>query len=186
MSYKLPFATTTDWGIVQVGSGINVTNGIISTTGGASLNYGFFYDTTPQTNPVINTPNLVTFNTTGSNNQISVVGGSQITVVNSGTYNIVFTLSLEKTSSGSPVDASFWIRYNGVDLSNSRQDLSVPNQVALNFVTGSYTQAMAAGSNIQLVWSSAGPTIQLSALPAAAGPVRPATPSAKITLTRIS
>jgi hypothetical protein len=185
MSYKTPFATTTDWGIVRVGSGLSVTDGVISTTGGASLNYGFFYDTTSQTNPVINTPNLVTFNTIGSSNQVTVVG-SQVTVVNAGTYNIVFTLSLEKTSSGSPVDASFWLRYNGVDLSNSRQDLAVPNQVALNFVTGSYTQAMAAGSNIELVWSSAGPTIQLSALPAAVGPIRPATPSTKITLTRIS
>lgn len=185
MSYKIPFATTTDWGIVRVGSGLNVTDGIISTAGTVSLNYGFFYDTTTQTNPVADTPNLVAFNTIGSNNQVTVVG-SQVTVVNSGTYNIVFTLSLEKTSAGSPVDASFWLRYNGVDLSNSRQDLAVPNQVALNFVTGSYTQAMAAGSNIELVWSSSDVDIQLAFLPAAVGPVRPATPSAKITLTRIS
>ena len=185
MSYKTPFATTADWGIVRVGTGLTVTDGIISTAGTVSLNYGFFYDTTTQTNPVADTPNLVSFNTIGSNNQVTVVG-SQVTVVNAGTYNIVFTLSLEKTTGGAPVDASFWLRYNGVDLANSRQDLAVPNQVALNFVTGSYTQAMTAGSNIELVWSSSDTDIQLAFLPAAVGPVRPATPSAKITLTRIS
>jgi len=186
MGYKEPLATTADYGVVKVGSGINVTDGIISTNGGVSLNYGFFYDTANQTNPVVNAVNLATFNTVGSSNQITVVGGTQITPANAGTYNIVFTVSLEKTSSGPPVDASIWLRYNGVDLANSRQDIAVPNQTALLFVTGSYTQAMAAGSNIELCWSSPGATIQLSFLPATVGPIRPATPSVKMTLTRIS
>lgn len=187
MSFKAPFASTTDWGIVRVGSGINVTDGIISTTGGgASLNYGFFYDTTSQTNPVADTVNTATFNTIGSSDQITVVGGSQITPTNSGTYNIVFTVSLEKTNGGAPTITSIWLRYNGVDLANSRQDIETPNQTALLFITGSYTQAMAAGSNIELVWSSPDIAVQFSFLPATVGPIRPATPSAKMTLTRIS
>lgn len=187
MSFKAPFASTTDWGIVKVGSGISVTDGIISTAGGgASLNYGFFYDTTSQTNPVANEINTATFNTIGSNNQVTVVGGTQITPDNAGTYNIVFTVSLQKTTPGAPTITSIWLRYNGVDISNSRQDIETPNQIALLFVTGSYTQAMAAGSNIELVWSSPDIDVQFSFLPATVGPIRPETPSAKITLTRIS
>lgn len=185
MSYKKPLATTTDWGIVRVGTGISVTNGIISTTPTASLNYGFFYDTTTQTNPVASTPNLVTFNTTGTNNQVTVAG-STVTVANAGTYEKVFTLSFEKTSPGAPTTASIWLRYNGVDVANSRQDIDVPNQLSLLFVTGNYTLAMAAGGNIEMLWSSPDTAVQLAFLPAAVGPIRPATPSAKITLTRIS
>ena len=189
MSYKNPFTTSTDWGVCRVdGTSITATNGIISINAvpPASLNYGFFYDTTSQTNPVVDTVNIVTFNTIGSSNQVTVVGGTQITPVNTGTYDIVFTVSLQKTNAGAPVDASIWLRYNGVDLSNSRQDIAVPNQTALLFATGTYTQAMAAGSNLELCWSSSGATIQLSFLPATVGPVRPATPSAKITITRVS
>lgn len=187
MSHKSPLATTTDWGIVQVGTGLIVTNGIISTSvSPASLNYGFFYDTTTQTNPVASAINTVLFNTTGTNNQVTVVGGSAITVANAGTYNKIFTVSIQKTSPGAPTIASIWLRYNGVDVSNSRQDIEVPNQTALLFVSGSYTLAMAANSNIQMCWSTPDTAVQLSFLPAAVGPVRPATPSAKITLTRIS
>ena len=187
MSHKSPFATTTDWGIVRAGNGISVTDGIISASGGgASLNYGFFYDTTTQTNPVADTANLVSYNNTGTSDQVSVVAGTQITVTNAGTYNQVFTLSFEKTTPGTPTTASIWLRYNGVDASNSRQDIDVPNQLSLLFVTGNYTLAMAAGSNIELVWSSPDPDVQLAFLPADVAPIRPATPSVKITLTKIS
>ena len=189
MTYKNPFTTSADWGVCRVdGTSITATNGIISVNAvpPASLNFGFFYDTTSQTNPVADTVNTATFDTVGSSNQITVVGGTQITPANAGTYNIIFTVSLEKTQAGTPEITSIWLRYNGVDIINSRQDIETPNQIALLFVTGSYTQEMAAGSNIELVWSSPDIDVQLSFLPAAVGPIRPTTPSAKMTLTRIS
>jgi hypothetical protein len=185
MSHKSPFATTTDWGIVRVGTGITVTDGIISTGGtpSPSLNYGFFYDTTTQTNPVANAANLVTLNTTGTANQVSVLG-SQITVVNTGTYSKVFTLSFEKTTPGAPTIASIWMLKNGVNVPNSAQEISVPNQVSLLFVSGNYTLDLLAGDVISMAWSSPDTAVQLQFL-AAAG-ILPATPSTKITLTRIS
>ena len=186
MSYKAPFTSATNWGVSRVdGTTITATNGIISINAvpPPSLNYGFFYDTTTQTNPVANTPNLVTFNTTGTNNQVTVAG-SQITVVNSGTYSKVFTLSFEKTSPGAPTVASIWMRRNGVNVSNSAQEIAVPNQVSLLFVSGNYTLALDAGDNISMAWSSPDLAVQLSFLPATV--TLPATPSAKITLTRIS
>ena len=36
MSYLTPFATTSDYGVVQIGSGISVANGVISTTNSSS------------------------------------------------------------------------------------------------------------------------------------------------------
>ena len=184
MSYKAPLATTTDYGIVKVGAGLSVTQGTISATLGL-LNYGFFTDSTTQTNPVANTVNLATFNVTGPANGVSVVGGTDITVVNAGTYTKLFTLIVSKTSGGTS-SISIWLRLNGVDVVGSRQDLELINTLALIFTSGNFTLNIPAGGFIQLCWSSADTTVSLTALPAAVAPTRPTGNSVKVTLTRIS
>lgn len=183
MSYKAPTTSTTDFGVLKVGSGLSVTDGTVSASLGL-LNYGFFTDGT-QTNPVANTVNIATLNNTGPSNGISIVGGTEITVDNAGTYTKMFTAIVSKTSGGTS-SVSFWLRLDGVDIPGSRQDLELINTLALIFVSGNYTLDMAAGSNIQLCWSSADTTVILSALPAAVTPTRPTGDSLKITMTRIS
>lgn len=183
MSYKVPLTSTGNFGIMETGSGLTVTNGVVSASLGL-LNYGFFTDGT-QTNPVANVVNLATFNNTGPTNGISVVGGTDITVANAGVYTKMFTLNVTKTSGGSST-ISIWLRYNGVDVPGSCQDLVLTNTLDTIFASGNYTITMAAGSNIQLCWSSADTTMALVALPARVGPVRPTGDSVKLTLTRIS
>ena len=183
MSYKIPTATTTDFGIVKVGSGLSVTDGVISASTGI-LNYGFFTNGT-QSNPVASAINTLTLTNTGPANGVSVVGGNAITVVNAGVYTKSFTLTVAKTAGGTS-SISIWLRYNGVDVPDSRQDLELINTLAEVFVSGNFTLNMAAGSNIQMCWSSADTTVQILALPAAINPIRPTGASAKITLTRIS
>lgn len=183
MSYKAPLATTADFGLMQVGTGLSVTNGLVTATLGL-LNYGFFTDGT-QTNPVANAINIVTFTNTGPANGISVVGGTAITVVNAGTYTKMFTLIVNKTSGGTS-SMSVWLRLNGVDVSGSRQDLELTNTLSQIFTSGNFTLNIPAGGNIEMCWSSADVTVQLAALPAAVGPVRPTGDSVKVTLTRIS
>ena len=183
MSYKSPVATTTDFGIVKVGSGLNVNDGVIS-AGTGLLNYGFFTNGT-QTNPVANAINILTLNNTGPANGISIVGGTAITVANAGIYTKMFTIIVNKTSGGTS-DISIWLRLNGVDVPGSRQDLSLINTLSQIFVSGNFTLSIPAGGNIQMCWSSADTTVQLAALPAAITPTRPTGASAKITLTRIS
>jgi hypothetical protein len=183
MSYNAPLGSTTEYGVLKVGSGLSASNGVIS-AGGDLLNYGFFTNGT-QTNPVANAINTITLNNTGPSNGISVVGGNQITVANAGTYTKLFTIIISKTSGGT-TDVSFWLRYNGADIAGSRQDLELTNTLALIFTSGNFTLNMAAGSNIQMCWSSADTTVALAALPAAVTPTRPTGDSVKITLTRIS
>jgi len=184
MAYKEPLASLTDFGIVKVGSGLSVTDGTISAALGL-LNYGFFTDSTTQTNPVASAINVATFNVTGPANGVSVVGGTAITVVNAGTYTKLFTIIVAKTSGGT-TDVSVWLRLNGVDVVGSRQDLELINTLALIFTSGNFTLNIPAGGNIQLCWSSADITVALTALPAAVTPTRPTGNSVKITLTRIS
>ena len=183
MTYKLPQASTTTFGNVQVGNGLSVTDGVISATPGLA-NYGFFSNGT-QTNPVANAVNIATFSITGPANGISVVGGTALTVVNAGTYTKTFTLNVNKTSGGTS-SVSIWLRLNGVDVPDSTQDLELTNTLATIFVTGNFTLNIPAGGNIQLCWSSADTTVQLQALPARVAPIRPTGASVKITLTRIS
>jgi hypothetical protein len=184
MSYKAPLATTTDWGIVRVGAGISVTDGVISGSTGL-LNYGFFTGNTPQTNPVANAINLVTVDVTGPANGISISGGNSLVVANAGVYTKLFTMNVNKTSGGASI-ISIWLRYNGVDLPGSAQDLILTGALDTIFVSGNFTLNMAAGSNIQMCWSSPDITMQLLELPARVGPVRPTGDSVKVTLTRIS
>ena len=183
MSYKTPPASTTDYGIVKVGSGLSVTDGVVS-AGTGILNYGFFTDGT-QTNPVANAVNIVTFANTGPSNGISVVGGTALTVVNAGVYTKLFTFIVNKTSGGTS-SMSIWLRLNGVDVPGSRQDLELTNTLSQIFTSGNFTLNIPAGGNIQMCWSSADITVQLAALPAAVTPTRPTGDSVKVTLTRIS
>lgn len=183
MSYSAPLASATEFGVAKIGTGLTATNGTVSASLGL-LNYGFFSDGT-QTNPVASAINLVTLNVTGPVNGINVIGGNAVTVDNAGVYTKMFTVTVSKTSGGTS-DVSIWLRYNGVDVVGSRQDLELTNTLALIFASGNFTLNMAAGSNIQMCWSSADTTVSLVALPAAITPIRPTGSSAKITLTRIS
>lgn len=184
MSYKEPLTSLTNFGIMKVGTGLSVTDGLVTATLGL-LNYGFFTDSTTQLNPVANAINLATFNVSGPTNGISVVGGTAITVVNAGTYTKIFTMIISKTAGGTS-DISIWLRLNGVDVVGSRQDLELINTLALIFTSGNFTLNIPAGGNIQLCWSSADITVSLTALPATVTPTRPTGNSVKITLTRIS
>lgn len=183
MSYKSPLASTTDFGLMQVGSGLSVTDGVVSASLGL-LNYGFFTDGT-QTNPVASAVNTVSLNNTGPTNGVSVVGGTQITVVNAGTYTKLFTVIVNKTSGGTS-SISFWLRLNGVDIPGSRQDLELINTLAQIFTSGNFTLDMPSGGYIEMCWSSADTTVTLAALPADINPTRPTGDSVKLTLTRIS
>lgn len=184
MSYNAPLASTTNYGVVEIGSGLSVTNGVVSASTGL-LNYGFFTDSTIQTNPVADAVNIATFNVTGPANGVSVVGGNAITVVNAGTYTKLFTTIIDKTAGGTST-ISIWLRLNGVDVTGSRQDLNLTNTLPLVFTSGNFTLNIPAGGNIQLCWSSSDTTVSLATLPAAVTPTRPAGNSVKITLTRIS
>jgi hypothetical protein len=185
MSYKTPLASTTDYGIVRVGSNITVTDGVISGSTGL-LNYGFVTSTTDQLNPVVGDINIVTFDAVNPANGVSLAGGgTEIVVANTGTYTKLFTIIVSKTSGGTS-GVSIWLRYNGVDLPGSAQPLQLINTLSQIFVTGNFTLSMAAGSNIQMCWTSNDTTISLSVLPAGVIPVSPTGFSAKVTLTRIS
>jgi hypothetical protein len=149
-------------------------------------NYGFITSIATQVNSIANAINLVSFDTVNSSNGVSLdIGNTAITVANAGTYTKLFTVIISKASSGNSV-ISIWLRYNGIDLVGSRQDLELSGTLNEVFVTGNYTLDMASNSNIEMCWSSADTLISLKALPQEVTPVRPSGYTAKVTLTRIN
>jgi hypothetical protein len=184
MSYQVPLTSAADFGLMKVGSGLSVSDGVVSTSL-ELLNYGFFTSTSTQTNPIANAVNLATFDITGPSNGINVVGNTALTVINAGTYTKLSTLEVSKTAGGTST-ISIWLRLNGADVPGSRQDLKLINTLSTIVVSSNYTLDIPAGGNIQLCWSSADTTVTLLQLPAAITPTRPAGNSIKVTLTRIS
>ena len=184
MSYKTPLASTTNFGLVKVGSGLSIADGIISTTGGL-LNYGFITSSTAQTNPVADAINIMTFDTLGPANGVSIGGGNSIVVTNTGVYTKLFTLTTTKTSGGTAT-LNMWLRKNGVDLTGSLQQLQLTNVLSTVFVSGNYTVSMNAGDNLQMCWSSSDITTGLSPLAPQINPIRPSGYAVQVTMTRIS
>ena len=185
MSYNQNIASTTDYGAVKVGTGLSVTNGVVSASTGL-LDYGFITSSTSQTNPVANAINIVTFDTLGPAQGVSIGGGgTTIVVTEAGVYTKLFTITTTKTSGGTAT-MSLWLRRNGVDLVGSAQELQLTNTLSTIFVSGNYTLSLAAGDNISMHWSSPDITSGMAELPTQVGPVRPSGYSVKVTLTRIS
>lgn len=144
--------------------------------------YGSFYDTTTQTNPVASTANKITYNSVAENNGVYVDGTntSRVYVIRDGVYNFQFSTQLDVTGGGG-ASIFIWYAINGASVANSatKMVISGPNDekcAAWNFVT-----SMAAGDYFELLWSSSDTAAILAAY-AAAAPV-PAVPSVILTAT---
>lgn len=184
MSYKAPLASTTDYGIMKVGTNLNVSNGVVNANGipGESY-YGKFFSSVNQTNPAINSAVPVSFPNTTLNNGITT-SGIVITFVNSGVYTVTYELQTEITSGGGG-DIDVWAVVNGVALLNSNAITTIPGGGNRTIINRSFLVSLTAGGTMGISWSSAVANMQLTALGAQAGPTRPATNSANFLATLV-
>jgi len=180
MSYKAPLASASEFGSVKAGTGITITNGVIS----SNQAYGYFSDSTTQTNPVISLANTATFNTTEVANAVSMVAGSQITFATAGTYALSLTMQINKTDGGSD-GISVWLSKNGVNIPNSNIEVTLVDSGGNGgYRAGTFLVTVAAGDFIQVKWSSADIAMRFLATGTQLLPTRPATPSIRVTVTQ--
>lgn len=143
-------------------------------------NYGTFYNTATQTNPVASAVNLVTYDTTAEAFGVAFdpLNPSRLSVSIAGVYNFQFSAQLDHTGGGK-VPFYFWFRVNGIDIPDSATKVVVagPNDEVV--AAWNYLLSMNAGDYFQLVWSSPDTAARILAEPAAA-PV-PAIPSVIMT-----
>jgi hypothetical protein len=161
-------------------------SGSLFVNGNKQFNYGNFYSTQSQSNPVGNVSRSVYVETDAGSVGVSVVSQSRITVQNTGVYNLQFSTQFEKTNNG--VDIAYvWFKKNGVNIPDSATSLDITKQAggggravaAWNVVI-----PLSASNYVEIVWQAADTTIQI-AYDVASGNV-PAIPSTIATLTQIA
>lgn len=143
--------------------------------------HGSFYSTVTQTNPVANTVNLITLNSTvnATNVRFDIVNPSRIYVDYSGVYNFQFSLQLDK-SGGAASSVYIWYRVNGVDAPYSASTVVIDGPNAEVVSSWNFMLTLNAGDYFELVWSSPDTAVVMGATPAS--PPVPAVPSVIMTV----
>ena len=146
--------------------------------------YGSFSDSTIQT-ITADTAKAVTFDTTEESDGVAIgTPTSRIVITNAGTYNIQFSLQLDKTDSGKD-EATIWLRINGQDVPRSATDVTLDGNDAVLVAAWNLVATFTAGQYFELMWSSHDAAMRLKSTATRTGPVRPAVPSAILTVCQV-
>lgn len=154
---------------------------------GTTRYYGAFYDGGTQPLLAVNTPQVMSANTTTHSSGVVLSGGTKFVVLNTGAYNFQFSAQLNKTSSGTD-EVAIWFRKNGVDIPYSNTEMQVPKQGSTGKLVASwnYVDVLNTNEYLEIVWASADITYELLYQPVQTVPyAKPATPSIIVTLTQV-
>lgn len=114
---------------------------------------------------------------------------TKITVDEAGIYNFQFSLQFINANSNAYA-TSVWFKKNGTNIANSNSEFSIPGKhgstdgrliAALNFFF-----ELTANDYLELMWCAENSDISIQYLGTQSNPTRPATPSAVMTVTRVS
>ena len=150
--------------------------------------YAIAYNLADLTASLANTETLIDMDTPQVQSGITVVDGSKFTVSTPGLYEFVTIVQINRSSSSGTATMYFWAKKNGVDVPNSNNEVSVTGNagVAARLLDRNLVIVLEAGDYIQFYWSTDDTNMVLRYSAPGASPTRPATPSVKITATRIS
>jgi hypothetical protein len=184
MGYKVPFASNTNWGTMQAGSGLSVIDGVVSVNPSPGIHdVGYFYSTLTQLNLL--TINITSCTNTFLSQGVTLVGGTQFTVSKSGNYTLTYTIQANKTAGGSAANIDIWLRLNGIDVADSNSNFTISNNNAAIVAAANYTLILNAGDYLELAWHSDSANAELLAVPAQVAPIRPTSPSVRVTLLQV-
>jgi len=134
----------------------------VPSVAGIPLYYGSFYSTQTQTT-VGNEQKAMTFNNTDPSATLgtSIVSNSQITVADTGIYNVAFSAQIKKTSGGGATQIYIWIKKNGVTLPDTNTVLTLANNGDLLVAAWNFFLSLNAGQYVQLFWYATSANIEL-------------------------
>ncbi|MEY3696812.1 MAG: hypothetical protein RJA41_462 [Actinomycetota bacterium] len=167
-------------------AGTNGTNGVDGVSGFGS--FGYFWDEITQTNPDPAVANALLYRVNGEMNGISIVDNSRITFANAGVYNIEFSIQLSKTN-GSSSDIYLWLRQQNFDVPFSATAMTIQGNTQKLVAAWNFYVTVAAGDNVQIMWTSTDTSMQITAAPATAAngihPYIPEIPSVIMTVEQV-
>jgi len=161
-------------GMVITGTGVTAGTYIVSQTTGTDGSTGDYVVSIAQT--------VVSTTITGACK-------SKLQVETAGTYNVQFSVQFVNTSA-SIHDTDIWMRKNGTDVPDSNSQFSIPNRhgaidghliAALNLFVD-----LAANDYVELMWATTDTSTTIQYIGPKTSPVRPATPSAIVTISLAS
>jgi hypothetical protein len=163
-----------------------------TTSGGTTLTYASFYDTTNQFQAVANNNLPITFNTQDLNGGIDLPSPTQIQVHADGVYNFTFSIQFVNTNVADQ-DVNIFIAKNGLFLSNSNSKISVPSSHGgtdgHTIFTMNYFLELVAENFLQIYWNTSSIDVSVQTLPVVPIPpsgFTPLTPSIIATINQIS
>ncbi len=163
--------------LVQGGANVKTS---LSTIGSYVQNRISLVSTTTQ-NVVANTATVVTFDSVGFSQGITLVNDSDITFAVAGDYVLNFSFQMENSDTQIHT-ASFWVRLNGSDYPASNTVIDIPSSHGGNpghiVAAWSIPGTAAPGDYVQIVWSANSSNVSIEYIGPDTSPTRPATPSA--------
>lgn len=170
-----------EFAVAQSGTTYKVSSGAL-TRGNL---YGSFFESSSQSGFTANVAYSVSASTTSLNNGINVLDSCKFTVSSAGTYNLQFSLQLNKLQGGSSENIDIWLSKNGSNVPDSNTRLTLANNNNLLVAAWNFIEFLNAGEFLELKISVTDPEIVIYSLPTQTTPTRPAIPSAIVTLTQI-
>jgi hypothetical protein len=140
--------------------------------------FGAFKDTTQQNSGGATSANLITFNTVGLAQGVSVVSNSRITFERQGTYLINFLGQFFFSGGSSNLNITLWYAKNGVIVDNSAYTFTTTS-AQNDQVLGDLEDIISVNDNdyIQIYWWAGATGVSLRPTAANTSPIRPLSPS---------
>ena len=154
----------------------------------SGLAKGSFYSTETQTiTGTTEEPYLMYTEVTDISQGISVVDNTKFTVESGGTYNLIFSAQMDKSTYGSPSLIAIWLRINGEDVEWTAGEVGTPPAVTPSrIILGwNYLYNLNAGDYMELVWYSNNPNTIIKATPRDEELGLPGVPSVAVTITQV-
>ena len=151
--------------------------------------YGSWSDSTDQIgSTVAGVP--MTYNTADVTDGVTLVGGSQITVPNTGIYDLQFSAQFQNTDNAQH-EVWIWARVNNVDVPNSATIITVParkNNNIYGYAVAAWNLFFSLNSNdyIELIWLKSNALVTMEHAPVSVSPAIPAIPSVIVSIQQVS
>ena len=182
-------ATATSLGVIKVGSGLySYADGTLNAYA-PGFDYGNFYSTLTTVATLTTAIYAIPLEVTYESNNISITSSSYITVVNSGSYIIEYSLQFISSDTKS-ADVNIWFRKNNQDVGWSNSIVTVPSKQQSSGKTGKilavtpFAITTNANDKIQIMWNTDSTNVSLADGPATTNPDIPGTPSAIVIVRR--
>ncbi len=146
--------------------------------------YGNFLDLQTQTNTSPGNPLPILLRTTELSSGVSVVNDADITVDDTGVYNIAFSAQITKTDPGTDT-VYLWLRIGGVDVPDSNTALVLSGSGAKQVAAWNFFASLGAGGHATLMWASLDANARIVYESDGATPYGPAIPSMIVTVSQV-